>query len=394
MRPVQNSQEMAGVRWDATVQIYLNNADWYDDINLSLPQLTKDYYIAIVRKTHRLFQPGDVVILNVRRRLKMTIPDDSSLRCPKLEANELKRLADVVDMKRTRFPRAGDRCLFLIDMNAQPYTPVFDTVHLSFLSANKTRITFANNAGSAYVCDVDDYHRKWWFADDTPSALDPSALDPSESCYEASVLRGVARADKLKTVWDALRAELETASASLSKIVGRSVKLKIVAIPGSNAPFTAFDVRAFCKSSYEPGQICAEIRLLCPSLQYESSPLAYVLSHFEGLPFLFAYKNVDSSAFVYDMVADEDRLPVHLQFVLKKMLSGTETGHVVRTLMDRTKSPVDEPKAQKSSPRSPFDANVVIGQERVAEPSEANIVLGQERVAEQSSPDDEAGPLP
>lgn len=282
----------------------------------------------------------------------MTIPDDRSLRCPTLETDELKRLSDVVDMRRRRFPRAGDHCTFLTGVHVHPpITAMFVDVHVASLSPDESQITFTNDVGTAWECAVDDNLLKWWFADEGASAP-----VPAESCYDASVLRGIARADKLKTVWDVLRAELETASASLSKIIGGFVKLKIVTISESNVPFTASEVRAFCKSSYEPVQICAEIRLLCPSLQYESSPLAYVLSHFEGLPFLFTYntyKDVDSSYDAFVMVAEEDRLPEHLQSVLKKMLSGAETGLVVRTLMDRIGPPAAEPEAREPAPRAP-----------------------------------------
>lgn len=69
MRPFQNSQETAGLRWDATVQVYLSSPchvglGWCR-ADRDPPSLTKDYYIAVVRRAHRLFQPGDVVILNV-----------------------------------------------------------------------------------------------------------------------------------------------------------------------------------------------------------------------------------------------------------------------------------------------------------------------------------------
>lgn len=64
MRPAQNSQDTAGTRWDETVQVFMSHSGWRR-ADLNPPQLTRDYYIAVVRKTHRLFQPGDVVILAI-----------------------------------------------------------------------------------------------------------------------------------------------------------------------------------------------------------------------------------------------------------------------------------------------------------------------------------------
>jgi hypothetical protein len=64
MRPSQNSQGTAGSRWDETVQIFLR-AGCGCNTDLGRLQLTIDYYVAIVKKRHRLFQPGDIVILDV-----------------------------------------------------------------------------------------------------------------------------------------------------------------------------------------------------------------------------------------------------------------------------------------------------------------------------------------
>lgn len=249
--------------------------------------------------------------------------------------DETKRLADVDEMKKTRFPRAGDYCTFLINVNVQPPVPVFDTVHVVSLSDDRTQITFMNDACAVRTCAVNDYRRKWWFADE-----DAETPAPAESSYDSSVFLGVARADKLKSVWDVLRTELEAASVSLCKAVGRVVFMELVKVQASDIPLSDSQGRpsAFYSSPYVPGQIFTGIRLRCPDLQYESHPLAYVRSNPEGLPFQFTYgyyMEIDSMS-LCNMIVDSERgLQAQLQSVVKKLLSSVPTGVVVRSLLDK-----------------------------------------------------------
>lgn len=50
----------AGTRWDKTVELFMSTQ--YPD--LPIPRMGKDCGIGIVIRRHRLFQPGDVVLMN------------------------------------------------------------------------------------------------------------------------------------------------------------------------------------------------------------------------------------------------------------------------------------------------------------------------------------------